>query len=80
MSSVSRMVSMLTIIFFRKVVLESQAALQAKWDHLEELMSELGWRRQAVAAALEPQGQATLAYLQQGAPTGEVRTNFTVVR
>ncbi|GAX79078.1 hypothetical protein CEUSTIGMA_g6518.t1 [Chlamydomonas eustigma] len=83
-TSINSVVSMLGIVFFRRVVLEDESSLRSKVEQLEEVLTSMGWPKgdsQLLSACLEPHAKAMLAGLHQAAQSGgELRVNFQVHR
>lgn len=80
--ALDKVVSMLGIIFFKRVVLEDQAALSAKMHQLGSVCSALGWPdNRHLAVCLQPHARAMLAGLQHAADHGgELKASFQVRR
>ncbi|GLC34838.1 hypothetical protein PLESTM_000245500 [Pleodorina starrii] len=78
--SLDELMGMLGIIFFRKVVLETNESAQSKLDQYLQLQEQLGWSDPQLATCTGPEARALLLYLNQVSASGEKRANVTVRR
>lgn len=79
-SAVSELLSMLGIIFFRRVVIETHDTAAAKLEEYHQLREQMGWADEHLALVADPQASAMLLYLAQVSQAGEKRVKFVVRR
>lgn len=72
-AAVSELLSMVGIIFFRRVVLETAESAAAKLEDYQQLREQMGWADEHLAIAVDPQACAMLLYLQQVAAQGALQ-------
>ena len=79
-SAVSELLSMLGIIFFRRVVIETHDTAAAKLEEYQQLREQMGWADEHLALVADPQASAMLLYLAQVVQAGAPPRAFWVCR
>lgn len=62
---ICELLSMASIVFFRKVVLESVDSARARVEEYQQLRDQLGWNDEHLVVCLDARAKATLVYLAQ---------------
>ncbi|KAK3277561.1 hypothetical protein CYMTET_14440 [Cymbomonas tetramitiformis] len=78
-NALNRLMGMLSVVFCRRVTLESASALQYRAAQLTGLFNALGLRDRYLAPALSPSSKALMLYMETS-KEGECKTSFQVRR
>ncbi len=62
---ICELLSMASIVFFRKVVLESVDSARGRVEEYQQLRDQLGWNDEHLVVCLDARAKATLVYLSQ---------------